>query len=197
MKIYEYDKKVLKWYKRIDWIKLVIVTLIAFLVIFLIFNYLGNWKYLTNATKRSFLISGLIALDLILRDLLENRDLKIIVKDREIFYVQIHNRKDGKFLSDNEYEDILMNTTLDEIIRKNDKYEGIDTGKIISVNNIKNRINRIVVDANVKEKIWKPKGWFFSSKINLIEKEHRRKIDILKSVNNFEELEQKLKKINK
>ena len=185
---YRYNKKNSKWYKKIDWIRLIIVSILLGLILFFLFNYLGLGKDVENAIKVSLLITLLIDIELLLADLIEDKNRIFVSENNKLFYIEIHDKKDGKFLYDNEYKQIIKDVKPSDIIHNQKKFEGIDCGEIIDVKKISKRINRIIVKATVKEKQWKPYGKFTISKLEIVEKEYCKKIIISKSYDNFEKL---------
>lgn len=195
MKICRYENTKSEWYKKIDWLKLIIIFIVVLSLSFAFLYYLSLGQDLENAIITSLFIALLIGIEIFLIDFLENKDRIFLIEDNKISYIEIHNQKDGKFLSDLEYKKILKNNSPENIIKNLKKFEGIDYGEIVKVNKISNRLNEIIVKVEVSGKVWKPYGKLTISDLKLEEKSCKRKLIISKDYTNFRELEKTFKKM--
>lgn len=197
MKTFKYNKKNSKWYKKIDWIKIAFVSIILFLVLFVVLNSLQLGKDIILVLRTCLIIVFLIDFELCLNDVLENKKRIFLIDNDKISYVEIHDGKDGKLLSDREYDEMIKNVKVESIFSKQKDFEGIDCGEIVEVLNLKKRMNGIKIKVKVKSKEWKPIGVLAISRLELVEKEYIKKMVISKDYSNFDELLLNLnKKIN-
>lgn len=194
MEVFRYNKNNSKWYKKIDWIKILVIFIISFFIFFLFFNAIGNDT--DKALFTSFFVSFLISFNYVLSDLIENRDRVFILDKSTLGYVEIHKELSGKFLRTNEFYSILRKEDIDDIFNKNYLFEGIDKGEILSINYIKKKSSCIVVKANVKEKRWKSISKFFISKVYLVEKKYKKKIIIPNDLDEYSKIYRFLKERN-
>ncbi len=186
MKEYKCDYKSVKWYKKINYMKLFITFAIFFTVFFFFFYLIG--KDIDNALGVTFIISFLILIWLVLNNLLENRETIYIIDSNSIKYIKLHNNFDGRFLADYEYKDILDNVNASSIFNNIDKYEGIDCGEIIKILKVHKNVTNVVIHATVKEKIWKSKGLFSYKNISLIEKKSKKKLIITNDYEHYDDI---------
>ncbi len=192
MKKYLNKNKTIKWYKKIDFVWLFITTISVLVGTFLIFYFIGKGSNLSIAIKNSIIISFIIMINIILVNLLENRTT-LYIFDKKIKYLQLHDAGDGKFLTDEDFNEVVNSSKPLDIYENIDKYEGIDCGEIIKILKIKKRSNKIVLVAEVNSKEWKLKGRF-SSDLVLINKNYRKKFIIPNDYENYDELYENLLK---
>lgn len=196
MEIYKSNRKNSKIYKKIDYLKLLIIIVVSFTLFSLFFYYIGRQQKLGDSILTSILVTLLISLGSIISDILENR-VKVFLSDRkELGYIEIHNENfGGPFVSDREYQEVLKKYDIEEIYKDNSQYEGIDKGVIKKVLKIKKRFNKTVVKAEVDLKEWKSSS--FISIVNLFIKEKTciKKIIIPNDYDNYEKLYKKLSKL--
>lgn len=196
MEIYKSNRKNSKIYKKIDYLKLLIIIVVSFTLFTLFFYYIGRQQKLGDSILTSILVTLLISLGSIISDILENR-VKVFLSDRkELGYIEIHNENfGGPFVSDREYQEVLKKYDIEEIYKDNSQYEGIDKGVIKKVLKIKKRFNKTVVKAEVDLKEWKSSS--FISIVNLFIKEKTciKKIIIPNDYDNYEKLYKKLSKL--
>lgn len=201
MEEFRCNKKNNKWYKKIDWKRAIIYYIILFIICFLVFYWLGKDKYISNAIFTSIIISFLIILEFVLNDLIENRKKIFYTEKNNIFYIELHDQKDGKFISDTDFDEIIKNKKAKEVYNNISDYEGIDCGKIEKVLSVKKKSNKIVVVALVKSKEWVPMGRITIKKLSLENKNKEKKIVIQNDFDNYDKLyklfEEKIIKKNK
>lgn len=195
--ICKYNKEKSKWYKKIDWIRLSLTFVLVLAILYFTLDYLGLGKDSLYAFETSLTIAFLIGLELVLIDTLEHKDRIFVVEKDKVSYMEIHNQKDGKYLSDKEYETLIKKTKkVEDVLKNQKKYEGVDIGNIVKVNKISKRMNRVVVKAEVVEKEWKAKGVFTITDLDIIEKKYNKKFIISKEYENFDKLMKTLEKNN-
>lgn len=194
MEIFRSDKSNSKIYEKINYIKMLIVIVLSFLLFTLFLYYIGKQQNLDRAVITSFVISLLLGIGSVIGDILENRSRVFCIDKDEIGYLELHtDQVGGAFLRDKEYEDTLEKNGILEIYKNIQKYEGIDKGIIKNVISIKKKYNRMVVKAIVLEKQWKTSSFFTISKLYVVEKEKSKKIIIPNDYDNYNKLYKKLK----
>ena len=188
MEEFKSNKNNKKWYQKINWKKIIIIFTIVLLICFFAFNYLGRNKDIVSALTRSIIIASLIIIELIVSDLVENRKKIIFLDKKDLFYVEIHDQKDGKFISDTDFDMMIKNRKIKEVYNNIEDYEGIDCGHIEEVLSIRKDNNRLVVIANVNAKEWVPIGKITVKKLELQESNYNKKIIIPNDFDNYDEL---------
>lgn len=188
MEEFKSNKNNKKWYQKINWKKIIIIFTIVLLICFFAFNYLGRNKDIVSALTRSIIIASLIIIELIVSDLVENRKKIIFLDKKDLFYVEIHDKKDGKFISDTDFDMMIKNRKIKEVYNNIEDYEGIDCGHIKEVLSIRKDNNRLVVIANVNAKEWVPIGKITVKKLELQERNYNKKIIIPNDFDNYDEL---------
>ena len=196
MEIYKSNRKNSKIYKKIDYLKLLIIIVVSFTLFTLFFYYIGRQQKLGDSILTSILVTLLISLGSIISDILENR-VKVFLSDRkELGYIEIHNENfGGPFVSDREYQEVLKKYDIEEIYKDNSQYEGIDKGVIKKVLKIKKRFNKTVVKAEVDLKEWKSSSFISIANLFIKEKTCIKKIIIPNDYDNYEKLYKKLSKL--
>ena len=196
MEIYKSNRKNSKIYKKIDYLKLLIIIVVSFTLFSLFFYYIGRQQKLGDSILTSILVTLLISLGSIISDILENR-VKVFLSDRkELGYIEIHNENfGGPFVSDREYQEVLKKYDIEEIYKDNSQYEGIDKGVIKKVLKIKKRFNKTVVKAEVDLKEWKSSSFISIENLFIKEKTCIKKIIIPNDYDNYEKLYKKLSKL--
>lgn len=188
MEEFKSNKNNKKWYQKINWKKIIIIFTLVLLICFFAFNYLGRNKDIVSALTRSIIIASLIIIELIISDLVENRKKIIFLDKKDLFYVEIHDQKDGKFISDTDFDMMIKNRKIKEVYNNIEDYEGIDCGHIKEVLSIRKDNNRLVVIANVNAKEWVPIGKITVKKLELQERNYNKKIIIPNDFDNYDEL---------
>ena len=195
MKIYKSSKNTIKWYRKINWLRLLILALLSFGLTFLITNLMSSFNELGNTFKLSLVISFLVSLETILNDILENRDRIFFIKGNTISYIEIHSEKNVKVLSHYDYIKILEDNNIETVHDNIEKFEGIDKGKIIKLINIKRKYNRTIVNAKVKVKEWTDEGKLTKLKMVLKDVEKDKKFIIMNDYNDYNELIDKINRL--
>ena len=188
MKIYRSNMNKISWYKKINWIKLITTILTIFTLFTLFFNYLGKNRDLEQALRTSFIISLLIGTDMVLKDLYSNKNI-IIMKDKnKLEYRDLQDGKDGKLISNLEYNDIIEKNNPKDIYDNIGKYQGLIRGEIKEIISVKKKNNCIKVKALVEEKRWKSIGKVVIKKLLLEEKKYYKTIIIKNDIEKYEEV---------
>ena len=188
MKIYRSNMNKISWYKKINWIKLITTILTIFTLFTLFFNYLGKNRDLEQALRTSFIISLLIGTDMVLKDLYSNKNI-IIMKDKnKLEYIDLQDGKDGKLISNLEYNDIIEKNNPKHIYDNIGKYQGLIRGEIKEIISVKKKNNCIKVKALVEEKRWKSIGKVVIKKLLLEEKKYYKTIIIKNDIEKYEEV---------
>ena len=188
MKIYRSNKKSNSLFRKINWIKIFIVLAIIFTISFGVLSLLSQFKSLSNCIRTSSIIAVLIGLEFFLIDFYDNRDRIYFVNKNKISYIEIHEDRDGKLLTNTEYRKYLEDATPKEIYENQEKFEGVDKGEIIEVISIRKRINKTVVKVKVKSKEWDCVGRFTITKMFLNDKEKTKKFIIMNDYEDYNEL---------
>ena len=186
MKIYKYNKNSIKWYKKINYVGLIIIIILTFAISLLFFNYIGD--DFARALSTSIKVTILIFLYFFIGNFLEHRDTVYVVDKDKTKFIERQKGVDGSILNNMEYKDVIDNTKESEILKNSEKYEGINTGTIEKVLKIRKSSNKAKVITNVKAKLWKIHGLFTIKKTELVEKEYKKKFVIYKDYDNYEEL---------
>lgn len=196
MDYYRSNAKNTKIYNKINYLRLLIAFLTSFILFALLFYFIGNSQNLVSSLTTSLVISLLISLGYIISDLSENRDRVYIIKKNELGYIEMHKEKSGgAFVKEMEYDRALDKYSVEEIYKDNSSYEGIDKGIIKEVVSIKEKSNRLIVEAKVSEKQWVSSSFFFVSNLHLVDKEYVKTLIIPKDYDNYEKLYKTLSKI--
>lgn len=194
MEYFRSNKNNSKIYEKINYIKMLIVIVVSFLLFTLFLYYIGKQQNLDRAVITSLIIALLLGIGSIIGDILENRSRVFVIKKDELGYLEIHTEKvGGAFLRDKEYDEALDKFGIEEIYNNSYKYEGIDKGIINDIISIKKKYNRIVVRANVVEKQWRTSSFFTISKLYVVEKEKKKKLIIPNDYDNYNKLFKKMK----
>jgi hypothetical protein len=194
MKMYRSDQVKIAWYKRIDWLRLIVSILLLFIFFTLGFNWLAKNTDLARAIRTSMLISLIIGVNLVLRDLFSNKNIVLFNNKDSIKYIDLQNDMSGRFISDLDYNDIIEEYNPKEVYEHIDKHVGIVAGEIIKINTLKERVNCLIIKAKVKEKKWKQLGFFFAKDAILKEKEYNKKIIVKKDIEKYDEVKKMLLK---
>ena len=193
MEYFKSNKKNKKIYEKINYTKLLLVIIISFVFFSIAFYYVGGEKDGYNNLRVASIISLLLGVSSVVGDLIDNRNRIFIIDKDDIGYIEIHTEKvSGPYLSDEEYFGIINKKGVEEVYKNNHSYEGVDKGIITGIISVKRKYNRIVVKANVIEKIWKSSSITTISNLYVVEKEKKKKIIIPNDFNNYEKLYKKM-----
>ena len=194
MKIYRSNKKNKRIYEKINYIKLCLVIIVPFILLSIIFYYIGGREDIVIGIKKSLLVSLLLGVGSIVGDLIDNRSRVFLIGD-EIGYIDIHSEKvGGAYLRDDDFWDILDKNEIIEVYTNNYKYEGIDKNIIKRIISVKKKYNRMVIKANVLTKEWKSSSIYTISRLFVVEKERIKKIIIPSDFDNYDDLYKNLVK---
>ena len=186
MKIYKSDDKEVKWFKKINWINLIIVTILVFIPVSFILNHFG--KELERAIMTGSLITLLIDIGVVLKDLFGNRTIILMVENNKVKYIDQQRDRSGTIIPINSYENIIKKNNPEDIYKNIETYEGIVCGVVNKVNRIKKRSNCFIINVEVNEKKWKPTGKITLGKLELTEKRYNKKIKITNDFQNYKGL---------
>ncbi len=196
MEIYKSNGKNCKFYKKIDYIKLLLVIIVSLLIFSLFFYYIGKEQELCKSICTALIITVLISMGSIMSDLVDNRSRIFIINKNEIGFIEIHSEKvGGDFLKESEFNEILSKYDIEEIYKDNNKFEGIDKGIINKVLKIKKKYNKTIVKANIGLKEWKSSSFLTISKVYLIDKNCTKRIVIPNDYDKYDELIKKMRKM--
>lgn len=188
MEVFKCNKKNNKWYKRIDYIKLLLVLVISFSLFYVFFYYIGGKGNSDNALLTASIMTLLVLLLIFFNDLIENRDKVILLDDDKIGYIELHKEISGKFLRSYEFEETIKKEDIEKIYTKNHLFEGVDKGEIIKVLKVKKKANCLVIKAKVKAKEWKSTSRLVISNPYLVNKEYIKRIIIPNDFDNYNRL---------
>lgn len=198
MEIFRSNKKNVKIYNKINYIKLLLVFSISFLLFSLFFYYIGREQNLDRSVLTSFAIALLLCVGSIIGDLIDNRSRIFLLNKDKLGYIEIHkDNLGGEYLRENEYFEVVDKYGIDDIFDDITKYEGIDKGIIKEVISLKKKYNRLVVKVKTEAKEWKSSSAWFISKVYLVDKERTRKMIIPNDYNDYVKLYKLLDKMNK
>ena len=189
MEIYKSDRKNKKIYEKINYTKLILVIIIPFIVLSIIFYYIGGKQDIGTSIHEAIVVSFLLGIASFIGDLLDNRNRIFVIDKDTIGYIDIHTEKvGGPYLKDDEFWECVNKQGIIEVYKNNYKYEGIDKGIIKSIISIKKKYNRIVLKVNVSTKEWRSSSAYTISKLFVVEKEKKKKIIIPNDFDNYEKL---------
>jgi len=175
MKIFSCDEKKVKWYKKVNWISILVCFILVFLVSFCFFHFfIGGTNMMRTAIKCSFEISFLISSAVIVSYCIKNRINIYVVHEDDIYVIYPHSYgvdyDDGYI----KYEDFRKYVKNEEnvlaIIENVKKHIGIDLVKINKVTSINKNMKSFCFKADVVANEWFGKGGFFSFNEYVLEK---------------------------
>lgn len=189
MKIFKY-KKVYKWYKKINYIKVLALFIAFTLIFFLFFNFFGQSKDMEGAFSTSLLVSLLIILGVIINDLIENRSSIYIEKNKKIYALERHIDFSGEVINEKKFNELTGDDSkIESILKDQKKYEGIDLFEIKRVNKIKKRSKLMCVYCEIEINEWIGKGGrFVIDHYELVKSIKRAKLIIPYDYEGYEEL---------
>lgn len=188
MEVLQCNKNNTKWYSKINYLKLLLLFVISFLLFSIVLYYIGGEKDLNNAISVSFIISILLSIGSIIGDFVENRSRIFVIDKDEVGYIDIHKEKSGSFLRDIDFKEVIKEYDILDIYKNVHKYEGIDKVVIKKVLSINRKNNRMIVKVETISKEWKSTGFFTISKLFLVDKESTKKLIIPDDYDKYEKL---------
>ena len=204
MKIYTCNKKRTEWFKRVDWIRVLIVFVIVFLLFFSFFHFIiGGTESSDRAVAVSLLISYLIAIGYMISYSIENRINVYIEKDDKIYVLFPHklgNEYENTTISYKQFKKLVKTKENIEVVLKDiESFEGVDLVEILKVEKIKKYNKRFKFTATANIKQWEPKGGIFTIKEYVFNKKYGKiKFIVPTDYEDYEELynllENKIKK---
>ena len=113
MEIFRSHKKNVKIYNKINYIKLLLVFSISFLLFSLFFYYIGREQNLDRSVLTSFAIAILLCVGSIIGDLIDNRSRIFLLNKDKLGYIEIHKDSlGGEYLRENEYFEVVDKSKL-------------------------------------------------------------------------------------
>lgn len=196
MKKFRYNKNY-KWYKKINYIKIIVLFIIILVGFFLLFNFFGQSKDMESAFKTSILVSLLITLGVIINDMIENRSAIYVEKNKKVFVVERHIDFSGEVISEKTFNDLTSDDTkVENIMKDQKKYEGVDLFEIKKVNKIKKHSKLMCVYCEIEINEWIGKGGrFVIDHYELVKSMKKAKLVIPCDYNDYDELYDLLLKI--
>lgn len=196
MKLYRFKNNKVKWYKKINFLKVIIIFILTFAVFFLSFGFLSEFKDLDVNILRTSIISILLALGVLISELVDNKNVLFITKDNKILYLDFYDERSLNYvIKANEKQSEEKIT--EEIIKSIKKEEGINYGEVSEVLSTRNTKTRLIVKVKADTIEWKEKGFFFVSKLDLQSKIKEKKLIIRKDIDDFDELKEIINNYNK
>lgn len=186
MKVFKCNKKNVAWYKKLDYIQIIIVSIFTLLISLFCLNFIG--KDFDRALKSSILITCLIILYLVIKNLIEDREAIYLVDDKKIKYIDYQRKREGTVITDLRYNEIVEKVEPEDIIKNIDQFDGVTVGEIKKIYKIKKRVNKTIVVADVDAKLWKIIGFIRINGTELITKQYKKKFIITRDYDNYEEL---------
>lgn len=158
MKVFLCNDKKIPWYKRADWVRVLIVFVITFVIFFFLFYYLfGNETNFEMAISNSFLIGLLISIGTIISSFLENRINVYVEKNKKIYALFPHpvgSGYDDTLISYKKFKEIIANDNLENIFDNQSKYYGIDIVEFTNIIKIKRCLKRVKCRVKVNASEW-------------------------------------------
>lgn len=196
MKLYRFKNNKVKWYKKINYLKVLLMFLLTFAVFFLSFGFLSEFKDIDVNIFRTSIISLLIALGVLISELVDNKNVLFITKDNKILYLDFYDERSLNYVikaNDKQSEEKIT----EEIIKSIKKEEGINYGEVLEVLSTRNTKTRLIVKVKANTIEWKEKGFFFVTKLDLQSKIKEKKLIIRKDIDDFDELKEIINNYNK
>ena len=180
MKIYTCNGKRTESFKRVDWLRVLIVFIITFILFFSFFHFLiGGSGMLDKAISTSLLMSYLIAIGYMVSDSIENRVNVYIEKDNMFYVLCPHSfgiEYDSGIISIKDFKKIIKDkNNIEDIFNNLEKYQGIDLIEIKEIKKVKMFSKFFKVRAKVISNEWYGKGGIFTTDTYLLKKKERTK----------------------
>lgn len=196
MKLYRFNNNEVKWYKKVNFLKVILVFILTFAVFFLSFGFLSNFKDIDVNIFRTTIISLLITFGVFTSEIVDHKNVLYIIKNNKLLYLDFYDEKSLNSIfktNENQTEEKVV----EEILKKIKKEEGINYGEVKEVLSLKNTKTKLVLKVKADTNEWKEKGFFVVSKLEPISKIKEKKLIIRKDIDNFDELNEIINKYNK
>lgn len=196
MKLYRFKNNKIKWYKKINFLKVIIIFIITFAVFFLSFGFLSEFKDIDVNILRTSIISILIAIGTITSEIIDHKNVLFITKDNKLLYLDFYDERSLDYIFKANEKQSEEEVT-EKIIKNIKKEEGINYGEVLEVLSTRNTKTRLIVKVKANTIEWKEKGLFFVFKLNLQSKIKEKKLIIRKDIDDFDELKEIINNYNK
>lgn len=167
MKIYSCNEKKMKWYRKVDWLKTLLIFIVVFVAFFSFFHFfIGGVGMLSTAITTAFKISFFITLGVIISYCITNRINLYVVKDDNLYVIYPHSfgvEYDDGIVSYKDFRKVVKDEeNVLTILENVNKHTGIDVVKVNKVNKVKKHKKNFKFIADVSVSEWEGKGGFFS-----------------------------------
>ncbi len=196
MKLYRFKNNKVKWYKKINFLKVIIIFILTFAVFFLSFGFLSEFKDIDVNILRTSIISILIGIGTLTSEIIDHKNVLFITKDNKILYLDFYDEKSLDYIikaNEKQSEEEIT----EKILKNIKKEEGINYGEVLEVLSTRNTKTRLIVKVKANTIEWKEKGFFFVFKLNLQSKIKEKKLIIRKDIDDFDELSELINNYNK
>lgn len=175
MEIYSCKGKKVKWFRKVDWLRVIILFVIIFILSFIFFNFfVGGTNNFQRAVFTSIILSFLISLGVVVSYCIENRFNLYIEKDGKFYIVYPHSygiEYDEGFVSYKDFKKMTNSVDkIEDILENIDKYTGIDLIEIKKIKKIKMNRKNFKFTAEVRANEWYGKGGIFTIDHYVLEK---------------------------
>ena len=179
MKIFSCDEKKVKWYKKVNWISILILFILVFSICFCFFHFfIGGTNMIGFAIRCSLEISILISLSLIISYCINNRINIYVVHNDDIYVIYPHSYgvdyDDGYIKYDDFRKYVKNEENVLSVIENVKKNTGIDLVKINKVSKINKNMKSFSFTADVVANEWQGKGGFFSYSEYILNKNRKK-----------------------
>lgn len=196
MKLYRFKNNKVKWYKKINFLKVIIIFILTFAVFFLSFGFLSEFKDIDVNILRTSTISILVAIGTLTSEIIDHKNVLFITKDNKLLYLDFYDERSLDYIFKANEKQSEEEVT-EKIIKNIKKEEGINYGEVLEVLSTRNTKTRLIVKVKANTIEWKEKGLFFVFKLNLQSKIKEKKLIIRKDIDNFDELKEIINNYNK
>lgn len=196
MKLYRFKNNKVKWYKKINFLKVIIIFILTFAVFFLSFGFLSEFKDIDVNILRTSIISILVAIGTLTSEIIDHKNVLFITKDNKLLYLDFYDERSLDYIFKANEKQSEEEVT-EKIIKNIKKEEGINYGEVLEVLSTRNTKTRLIVKVKANTIEWKEKGLFFVFKLNLQSKIKEKKLIIRKDIDNFDELKEIINNYNK
>lgn len=196
MKLYRFKNNKVKWYKKINFLKVIIIFILTFAVFFLSFGFLSEFKDIDVNILRTSIISILIGIGTLTSEIIDHKNVLFITKDNKLLYLDFYDERSLDYIFKANEKQSEEEVT-EKIIKNIKKEEGINYGEVLEVLSTRNTKTRLIVKVKANTIEWKEKGLFFVFKLNLQSKIKEKKLIIRKDIDNFDELKEIINNYNK
>ncbi len=196
MKLYRFKNSKVKWYKKVNFLKVILTFLLTFTVFFLSFGFLANFKDLDVNIFRTTIISLLITMSVFISEIIDHKNVLYITKNNKLLYLDFYDETSLNYVV-NSNEKQSEEEVVEQVLKNVKKEEGINYGEVLEVVSTKNTKTKLIVKVKADTNEWKEKGFIFVCKLEPISKIKEKKLIIRKDIDNFDELNEIINNYNK